>query len=461
MTRKPVVVDAQWALHGRAPGTDGQSVLACSTGDLSTANFTDAIGRFQLGHLDNLPQVSVSYLTPAGQPSGSYLALTVHRKADTRYFCMPYRAIAAEAVTYRAIYQAVRGIRLPADSRQLVRLEIGPVSHGPTLDPLAMRVAALLLTGTPVCVLNAEDTSVDDRLAFTDWVLALLPYSFRARMAAATWTRATFRDHKFRLYFSAAPRQGDKPDHVVHWGQPDRAILPDGPARDYFGWLEESASRLVQLADLTEPGADLKFDGDAAVRALELAGTLADPAVSSSAGLAELAGAIGRSPDTLSAVELIGLLGREGAGRPAYFRAACDAVLRQLNDSPRRYRPHDVRRALREYGFLASVLQANQPGDEEYQVRALQDFLQAAYPAELGRSAVLRILSGTGNAPTPALLAAVCMRLSSPADIELAQHAYVHGSMTRMNLDASTYVRLAPYIPDVSQANADTQETEP
>jgi hypothetical protein len=267
MTGQPVVVHAQWALHGQAPGTEGQRVLACSTGDLSTANFTDAIGRFQLGHLDNLPQVAVSYLMPAGQPEGSYLALTIHRKADNRYFCMPYRPLAASAVTYHAMYHAVRGLGVPAESRQPLRVEISEGAHGPTLDPLAMRVAALLLTGTPACVLNAEDTSLDDRLAFIDWVMALLPYGFRARMAAATWTRATFRDHKFRLYFSAAPRQGD---HVVHWGQPDRAALPEGPARDYFGQLVKSASQLTRLASPAEDGPDLRFDSQAAVRALEL-----------------------------------------------------------------------------------------------------------------------------------------------------------------------------------------------
>jgi hypothetical protein len=340
----------------------------------------------------------------------------------------------------------------------MLRLEISPVSHGPTLDPLAMRVAALLLSGTPVCVLNAEDTSVEERLAFTDWVMALLPYGFRARMAAATWTRATFRDHKFRLYFSTAPRQGDRADHVVRWGQPDRAILPDGPVRDYFGRLEKSASQLAQLANPAEPGADLKFDSKAAFRAVELIDTLANPVLGPPT--AGLANALSGSPDKSSAVELIALLGREGPGRPQYFRTVCDALLRRLNDSTQRYRPHDVRRALREYGFLASALQASESADEEYQVRALQDFLQAAYPAELGRSAIRRILTGTGSTPTPALLAALSMRLSSPADIEFAQHAYIHGSIARMNLDASTYVRLAPYIPDVSRTSADTQETE-
>lgn len=449
MTGKPVVVTAQWALHGQVPGTDRQAVLASSSGDLSPANFADAIGRFQLGHLDNLPQLSVSYLKPAGQPHGSHVALTVYRKADTRYFCVPYRPLADGAVTYGAMYQAVRGVQLPAGSGRPLRVEISQAPHGPTLDPLAMRVAALLLTGTPVCVLSAEDTSVDDRLAFTDWVMALLPYGFRARMSAATWTRATFRDHKFRLYFSAAPRQGD---HIVHWGQPDRVVLPDGPAGDYFGRLEKSAAQWTRLANSTEASADLRFDSEAAGKALELIGT-PPPTVPP-------APAFSRSHDSLNAVELIHLVGREGHGRPQHFRAACDAILRLLKESPRRYRPHEVRRALLDHGFLASVLQANEYVNEEYQVRTLHELVLAAYPAGLGGRAIVQILTETGNAPTPALLAAVSLCLSAPADVELAQQAYIHGSITRMSLDASTYVRLAPYIPHVGQPSADMEEAD-
>lgn len=451
MTHKTVVVNAQWALYGQSPGTDGQRVLACSTGDLSAANFTDAIGRFQLGHLDNLPQVSVSYLTPAGQPDGSYVALTIHRKTDTRYFCVPYRLLAAEAVTYHAMYQAVRGIRLPADSRRPLRVEISQGPYGPTLDPLAMRVAALLLTGTPVCVLNAEDTTVDNRLAFTDWVMALLPHGFRARMAAATWTRATFRDHKFRLYFSAAPRQDD---HVVHWGQPDHVVLPDdGPVHDYLERLENTSSQLAQLRTPAETSADLKFDRNAAARALEL--------ISAPQAAARSTAAFSRSHDSLSAVELIDLVGREGYGHPQDFRTVCDALVRRLTESPRHYRPHDARGALRKHGFLAGVLQANESADEEYQVRTLHEFVLAAYPAGLGGPAILRILTGAGSTPTPALLAAVSLCLSDPADVELAQRAFIHGSITRMGLDASTYVRLAPYIPDLGSVSADVEEAEP
>ena len=207
------------------------------------------------------------------------------------------------------------------------------------------------------------------------------------------------------------------------------------------------------MASPVEDGPDLRFDNKAAVRALELI----DPPPAASPPTA----AFSRAHDSLNAVELINLVGREGHGRPRQFRTVGDAILRRLQESPRRYRPHDVRQALREHGFLAGVLQANESADEEYQVRALHEFLLAAYPAGLSQPAILRVLTEAGSPPTPALLAAVSLCLSSPADIELAQQAYIHGWITRMSLDASTYVRLAPYIPDVSRASTDAAATEP
>ena len=71
MTDRTITVRAQWALHGKALDDEGYRVMACSTGDLSKANFTEVLGRFALGALDKLPQVSVSYLTRADQAGGT------------------------------------------------------------------------------------------------------------------------------------------------------------------------------------------------------------------------------------------------------------------------------------------------------------------------------------------------------------------------------------------------------
>jgi hypothetical protein len=104
----------------------------------------------------------------------------------------------------------------------------GPVAGGLTFDPLVQQVAAVLLTGGPVCVLGAEKTSAAERLTFIDAVMALLPYGFRTRMTAATWVRATHRDHRFRLFFSDVKRDANPPDYVFNWNRPElTALTPD------------------------------------------------------------------------------------------------------------------------------------------------------------------------------------------------------------------------------------------
>lgn len=266
------VVNAEWALEGKQPDGEGYRILACSTGELARANFAEALSRFQLGELSTLPQVSLSYarLDPRGR---SYLALAIHwyategqRYADgvgqrdsqgrptahTSYFCLPYEPMAAGAVGYLAMYEALSAVTLTVTDGPPIQVPIGPAaSRTPTADGLAVRVAPLLLTGRPVCVLGAEGTSLIDRLEFIDAVMELLPYGFRARMTAATWTRASNRPHRFRLFFSAAPR-ADSPDHVVNWGDdPDSVSVPDRAAGEYLDWLEDTIGPLARLAELT------------------------------------------------------------------------------------------------------------------------------------------------------------------------------------------------------------------
>jgi hypothetical protein len=129
-----------------------------------------------------------------------------------------------------------------------------------------VRVAPLLLTGRPVCVLGAEGTSMLERLEFIDSVMELLPYGFRARMTAATWTRTTNRNHRFRLFFSGAPR-ADEPDYVVTWGEdPDLVSAPDREAGEYFDWLQDNIGQLAHLTDLTS---EMGFSPKDTLQALE------------------------------------------------------------------------------------------------------------------------------------------------------------------------------------------------
>jgi hypothetical protein len=286
MTGVVTVVDVQWALHGKAARPPEYRVLACSAGDLAMVNFADAISRFQLGTVDTLPQVTVSYLQPA-RAGGNYLALAIHKAAGpgqaavdeegrqisyTNYFCMPYAPLAAAGITYRAMHEAVRDLRLPVENGPTLRVPFtGQAYPPPVIDPLAMRVAALLLTSRSVCVLQAESVTAADRLVFIDTVMALLPYGFRARMTAATWTRATYRDHHFRLFFSSSPRASGRGDHVVSWGRPETAVITpaDGAAHEYLTWLEDTLSRpLARLNRLTD---GIGFGGDPGGTALKLA----------------------------------------------------------------------------------------------------------------------------------------------------------------------------------------------
>ena len=58
MTVEAISVRAQWALHGKVLDDEGYQVVACSNGDLSRANFADALGRFTPGQLASLPHLS-------------------------------------------------------------------------------------------------------------------------------------------------------------------------------------------------------------------------------------------------------------------------------------------------------------------------------------------------------------------------------------------------------------------
>jgi len=283
-------VRAQWALHGKVLDDEGYRVIACSNGDLSRANFADALGRFTLGQLASLPQASVSYLQPATRsPGGGYLALAIHwfaasgqRYADgvgqvdnqgrvttfTSYFCAPYASLAPPGTTYLDMYRAFSAVTLPARDGPPQEVSITPATRQiPSIDALAMRVAPLLLTGAPVCVLGADETSLDERLRFIDTVMGLLPYGFRARMAAATWTRPTHRNHRFRLFFSSEPRASEKPDQIVHWGEPELASIPGGDAGHYYGWL---ADKVTPLASLAQMYRELGFGDSADTEALRL-----------------------------------------------------------------------------------------------------------------------------------------------------------------------------------------------
>ena len=295
MSANPITVKAQWALYGKTADNEGYRVVACSTGDLTREHFADALNRFQLGTPDSLPQVSVSYLRHGAEQGTSYLALAIQRSAEegqryadgvlqfdnqgrdttfTSYLCLPYRPLVQ--VSYLDMYQVLQDIKLPVQNGPPIEVTITvPAQRVLAIDPLAMRVAPLLLTGTPVCVVGAERTSLTERLRFIDAVMTLLPYGYRSKMTAATWTRETYRDHRFRLFFSSVPRVSKPPDYAVTWGEPDDAAIAGGEAGVYHDWLAETIYPLERLAALRP---ELGFGEKAALNAFEsAAGTLPRP----------------------------------------------------------------------------------------------------------------------------------------------------------------------------------------
>lgn len=252
-----VKVTVEWALHGKEPeDAEGYRVLGQSDGVISRGLFESALARFSPGMLEKLPQVTMSWLS-LGQSDGRYVALAIHEKADgkmdrlgrgvilTRYFCMPFASFPDARVSYEAMYEAVRGIALPTDNGLPVPIDMaipGPSAY--SAGEQESWVAELLLTRKPVCILGAREVSILDRLRFIDAVTSMLPFGMRSQMSASTWTSTTAM-HKFRLYFSDAPRHEpvlDHSDHTVSWGR------PAAPA-DHLGLTAEPAGDIAENPD--------------------------------------------------------------------------------------------------------------------------------------------------------------------------------------------------------------------
>jgi hypothetical protein len=246
VSEESVEITAEWALWGKESRDAGYRLLECSAGPADADLFTTVITRYSPGTLETLPQVTVSWLRHDGM--GRCVGLAIHDTEAgrydvagrtimfTRYFCVPYEEMARSAVSYEELYAAVQRFRLEPGDRAPVRVELHrPGVRGVARDPLTMRVAALLMTSKPVCVLGAEGSGFTDRLRFVDRVAALLPYGMRSELSAATWASSTFEEHKFRLFFASTARRGD--DHVVRWRQPEDRAIGHRYADDYLSWL--------------------------------------------------------------------------------------------------------------------------------------------------------------------------------------------------------------------------------
>ena len=70
------------------------------------------------------------------------------------------------------------------------------------------------------------------------------------------------------------------------------------------------------------------------------------------------------------------------------------------------------------------------------------------------RSAIVQVLAGGPLSPTPALLAAILVLSSRPKDVRLAHEAYIQGSLTRMDVDSATAIRLREFLPESTLMNS-------
>lgn len=282
----PQKVTAEWALWGKDERQTGFHVLRCSKGALAADDFRHVITRYAPGVKTDLPQYTVCWIPPArGRPA--YLAVGIHEHelpdADpqtpggrlkhvdgrvveyVRLFCVRYSDVAELGVSYSELVRAVeRGHPLESGDTDPITVElpagteVGAVEGGAWY--LAMKVAALLLTRRPVCVLGADLVRAADRLAFIDEVLSLLPFGMRATFSASTWASSTAQDLKLRLFFANARRDDDRTTYVS-WGQ--SAAIDIHRERDqaggmYLDWLQTAGrGAIAGLSNLTSP---VRFD---------------------------------------------------------------------------------------------------------------------------------------------------------------------------------------------------------
>ena len=259
MNSGTVRVTVEWALWGMESREAGNCVLRCSAGVLAAENFETVLDRYFPGMLDDrlLPQVTLGWLSDRDQQD--YIAFAFHELGDqrevgggqarfTRCFCVPYAALAAGPVSYQAVFDHFRDVQIPHRSRDVLTADLPVMTAGADPDPLAMRAAELLLTCQPVCILGAEALGFAARLRFFDAVMSLLPYGLRSQVSASTLTNSMYYEHKFRLFFSTAPRAGG--DHIVNWSEREnlRVRQDDHDAGKYVNWLA-NVSRLGTLTD--------------------------------------------------------------------------------------------------------------------------------------------------------------------------------------------------------------------
>jgi hypothetical protein len=254
-------VTASWALWSKRPGTNSDySVLACSSGPFSRADFAAILQRFTPGNPSvnrrgpgELPWVTLSWV---GIGDGLHLGIAIQDRTEhvdgagrpvtqTAYFCVPYTQLAQGRVTYTGLYAALPLVGTLPDGGAPVSLNVSssdPDEQAEAIHKIGgeelVAAAAGLLLGGPVSVVQAEESSLAERLGFLDSVAAMLPYGYRAKYTAGTWTDSGSR-HRIRLAFAERPRADAVP--VVWRASP---VVPSSTAaRGYLAQLNRLRGR--------------------------------------------------------------------------------------------------------------------------------------------------------------------------------------------------------------------------
>lgn len=263
-------INADWALWSKRPGThDDYSVLASSKGTFSRADFSAILSRFAPGTPSTntsgaaaLPWMTVSWV---GVNDHLHLGVAIQKATGqsdavnrsivkTSYFCIPYRELIDAPVSYTSLYEKVAALELPLEDGEPIPLTLPPLDQDQLARTIAdigemavATTAALLLRG-PVSVIRADASTLQDRLSFIEAVVALLPYGYRAKYTAATWSDSGSR-HRLRLAFAERPRDGARP---VAWREVAAVPADDPVVQGYLRQFRRLRGQIPSFAAAPE-----------------------------------------------------------------------------------------------------------------------------------------------------------------------------------------------------------------
>ncbi len=274
-----VELSADWAVWSKEPGTrQDYSVLAASIGTFSHADFAAIFSRFSPGtpliqppgdsaprqpEVSELPWVTLSWVSIDNQP---YIGLAIQQATSlldgvgrqitrTSYYCVSYTEFAVAPLSYADLYEQAVKLTLPEQDGPPTTLELPVVDAeavarriGSIGERTASLVADRLLRG-PVSIVKADGSTLVDRLRFLDAVAWMLPYGYRARFTASTWSDSGER-HRIRLAF-AERKQASAEVYTWRSGEPDRALADPGGYLAQFDRLRGRSADSLKQYDLT------------------------------------------------------------------------------------------------------------------------------------------------------------------------------------------------------------------